>query len=545
MRTLIAIVFSISLSTFAAAPPRGADQLRNLAVFPEMSLNFNMGMRTEENHWVITDNSDASFEISQLARKLKSDPDNIETLLRLGYLLNEDNDTNGSEACREKVEKLCREQMAANPEDAVALDNLGDALSGLGRDDEAEAEYRKATLIAPNDWRCWVNLGNSLPSHRFLSMFPQNLHVQLTVGQPPPQAVLDYRPSPASLQIAENALTESSQCFDKALAIAPQEPEVYLQRAGYMIVSNWENLFFSYYSGKEKLDPSKWAMPQCSADAIANLKKAAELSPKNADYTGMAAFLEWMAAFTRAKSMNLTQDTLPEKTRQSIDNAMARLENLSQNPDERIAAGALEYLGMLNYVSGNSREAAVFLRRAVALDPTREQSWDILLGTTKTDADFPDEAVAICESRLKHNNSARNHLLLAKAYTHKNEWRDAAGEAEIAANLDTNNVIAPLMLAAIDLKLSANPEFMLKAKEQLDRASVLVRKGSGDESSQRWREMALNAAILFGLEATPDSEKLARQWLSLVLKHYPGDETASEILEALPGESPSTEAQDN
>lgn len=117
-------------------------------------------------------------------------------------------------------------------------------------------------------------------------------------------------------------------------------------------------------------------------------------------------------------------------------------------------------------------------------------------------------------------------------------------EAGIAGNLDTNNVIAPLMLAAIDLKLSSDMEFMAKAKEQLDRVSGLIsRMSSSDESWKRWREMCLDGAIFYGLQATPDSEKTARQGLNMVFKRYPGDETAKAILQALPVESPSTEAQ--
>jgi len=546
MKSLIAIIFFISLAAFAAAPPRGAEQLRDLVVFPEMSLNFNVSMQIEINHWVVTDNGDESYEVSKLAGKLKSDPDNCEALLRLAYLLSNNNDTNGCRVCCEKVVRLCREEVAANPEDGAALDDLGQALSGLGRNDEAEAAYRKATLVAPNDWRCWVNLGNFIPLGPFLSMFPENLHVQLTVGQPPPQAVLDYRPSSASLEKAENALNESSKCFDKAIAIAPEESEIYLQRAGYMMTSNWENPFFSYYRGTDKLDASKCARAQFSEEAIANLKKAAELSPKNPDYTGLAAFCEWTAAFTRGNTGDFTRDILPESARQSIDNAIARLESLSQNPDEHVAAAALEYLGLLNFLLGSPRTANSQLRRAIALDPMRARSWDLLLATTMKDADFPDEAVAICQSRLKYINSAQNHLFLAKAYTHKNEWKNAATEAEIAADLDKNNIIAPLMLAAVDLKLSADAEFIPKAKEQLDRVNgLLVRMVSSDESWQRWREMCLDGVIFYGLQATPDSEKAARQGLNMVFKRYPGDETAKAILAALPGESSSAAAQDN
>lgn len=547
MKSLIAIIFSISLSALAAAPPRGADQLRSLVVFPELSLGFNMGIGLEGNEVVIGENDDDSFEISELREKLKLRPDNCKTLLRLGYLLDNNYDTNGSQVCYERVAKLCREKVAANPEDTLALDDLGDALSGLGRDAEAETTYRKATATAPKDWRCWVNLGNFLPWNSFLSMFPENMRNQVGLGMQPSQVVLGYRPSPASLQKAQGALMEASQCFDKAIVIAPEEPDVYLQRAGYMMISNWANCFFSYYGGEQKPDSLNWASPQFSVQTVANLRKAAELSPKNPDYAGLAACFEWWGCAMRAKSANMTPEMLPETSRQSIDNGIARLENMSQSPNEHVAAAALEYLGVLNFVLGNPQMAAPQLRRAVALDPMRPQSWDVLLAAVvMKNADFPDEAVAICNSRLKYNNSGRNHLLLAKAYTHKNEWKNAAAEAEIAAGLDTNNVIAPIMLVAIDLKQSENADFILKASDQLDRASALVgRMSSGTESWKRWREINLDNAIYNALLGTPDAEKTARQCLDQVLKYYPNDQTAKAILDALPGESPSSEVQGN
>jgi tetratricopeptide (TPR) repeat protein len=357
---------------------------------------------------------------------------------------------------------------------------------------------------------------------------------------------LDYRPPQAALKKAEDALKETSQCFDKAIAIAPSGPEIYIQRAGFMTVSNWENRVFNYYRGEEKIDPSKWLMTQFSKETIANVKEAAELSPENFGYIGLGASFEWMAAASQGNSTNFTRNMLPEASRQSIDNAMAQLGNLSQNQDPKIAAGALEYLGLLNVVSGNSQVAVADFRRAVALDPTREHCWDMLLGAVSQDSDFPDKAVAICKSRLKYKDSAQNHLSLAKAYIYKNEWSQAANEAGIAASLDTNNIVAPLMLTAIDLKQSANPAILSKAGEEFHRAFELyMRLGSTPDSFQRWREAMLNEAIFYGLQATPEGEKTAKACLDQVLKYYPNDETAKEILEALPGEGPSIEAHDD
>ncbi|MGH7979846.1 MAG: hypothetical protein ACREE6_10760, partial [Limisphaerales bacterium] len=325
MKTLASAILCISLSAFAAVPPGGPDRLRELVIFPDTSLTVTIGMQFQENKWILQGTTDPSSEMSRLGKKLKSDPDNIQDVLRLGYLLGQKNDTNGSGICYKRALQLCRDKTAANAEDGLALDDLGEALSGLGHQDEAESAYRKATRISPDNWRCWVNFANFLLSDS-MSIFPTDARHALAPGQAPPRELLEYRPTLPALEKAEQSLADSGRCFDKAMAIAPKEPEIYFQRAGYMMLSNCENYLFSSFRNNQKMDSSKWAMLGFSAESTANLEKAAKLSPNNPDYIGLAAFFEWMRAVARANSAKITGNMLPEKTRQSIDDAIARLE---------------------------------------------------------------------------------------------------------------------------------------------------------------------------------------------------------------------------
>jgi hypothetical protein len=102
-------------------------------------------------------------------------------------------------------------------------------------------------------------------------------------------------------------------------------------------------------------------------------------------------------------------DSLPDTTRKFIHSAMTRLEGLSEDPDSKIAVGALENHGFLSMAFGNSPAAEADLRRAVVLDPTLESAWDFLIGALAESAAW-DETVAVCEARLKATDSARNHL---------------------------------------------------------------------------------------------------------------------------------------
>src|SRR5215469_13162699 len=272
MRTLIAAIFCLILPVFAAAPPRGSERLRELIVFPQMDVNFNLTMSFSGHEWMVFDSGETSGQISKLREELRQHPNDIPALLKLGNLLDSYSETNQSRVCYTQVEKLSRDKVTANPRDGLALDNLGEALTGLGKMDEAESVYRKATLVSSNDWRCWVGLGNFLPFRSFPSMFPENIRRQMIFSQAPPQETLDYRPPLEALKRAEDSLNEASLCFDRAIAIAPKESKVFFQRAGYMSVSNWQNCFFLHYRDSEKIDSSMW-FAFFSKDTIANLQK--------------------------------------------------------------------------------------------------------------------------------------------------------------------------------------------------------------------------------------------------------------------------------
>ncbi len=147
-------------------------------------------------------------------------------------------------------------------------------------------------------------------------MFPDNLKNKIEPAQALTQEILDFRPSVDALKHAEASLDEASRCFDRAMALAPKEPDVFFQRAGYMSESNWQSCFFRHYRDNEELDASQGFVSFCSPETIANLEKAAELDPKNYDYISLAAYFTWMGAFIQAKTHDdFTIDKMPDESR--------------------------------------------------------------------------------------------------------------------------------------------------------------------------------------------------------------------------------------
>lgn len=62
----------------------------------------------------------------------------------------------------EQVEEHLRHMIARNPLDADLQIGLGDALSGMARDDRAELSYRRATEVEPTYWQAYNALGRFL-----------------------------------------------------------------------------------------------------------------------------------------------------------------------------------------------------------------------------------------------------------------------------------------------------------------------------------------------------------------------------------------------
>lgn len=234
-------------------------------------------------------------------------------------------------------------------------------------------------------------------------------------------------------------------------------------------------------------------------------------------------------AKTAANTNSPLADILPDAIQQSIRDAMTRLENLSQAADKKAAAGALESHGFLTMTLGNIEGGLPDFRRAVALDPTREQSWDMLLGTS------PDsEWATLCEARLKAKDSARNHLLFGKMLAKEQKWGLAKAQAEAALKLESDNVAARQLLAALIIRQSTDDESLEPAKTHLEAIQELLAKlPASQEKSDRFREFMLNVILVNALWSYPESISGVRTALGSFLQDFPNDEDAGKIRAAL------------
>ena len=79
------------------------------------------------------------------------------------------------------------------------------------------------------------------------------------------------------------------------------------------------------------------------------------------------------------------------------------------------------------------------------VETTREQAWEVLLTVLVKSGAPPEELVKTCEGLLKSKNSARNRLLLAKAFIKQNKLNEAKVQIQAAARLEPENIL-PLFI---------------------------------------------------------------------------------------------------
>ena len=290
---------------------------------------------------------------------------------------------------------------------------------------------------------------------------------------------------------------ESEDCFNRAVLLAPKEPDVYLSRANIQSSYGMMDLLARIYRDRQPLKRSDVLELYCSEASVRDLNEAARLCPDDERVVATAAWLEISRALLQSKQQDpksdfSSLDNFPEKARNSIRAAMNHLEALSATPDKKRSAGALMNLGILEMMTGNSSGAKVDFRRAVALEPTREKAWEVLLTVLVQSSAPPEELVNTCEGLLKSKNSAKNRLLLAKALIKQNKLNEAKVQIQAAAMLEPENILPYLFAGAVSLKQSDVQANIPLATTQLTRAKDLLRKNA------RWRgeKKAVGVSIL-------------------------------------------------
>jgi tetratricopeptide (TPR) repeat protein len=464
-----------TLAPAAAAQTSQRDRLREAVQLPRITVYMvSWAFYQTKGGLCLRATDNARAEIAALRHSLVGDGSDADRYDRLAELYDEVKDEVHARQAREWVVVLLRHRLEVHPDDALAMSDLGQTLMDLERFEEGEALVRRAVQARPREAQCWMALGDAL--------VPLAMRELLDKGEKLPVYddferlagwLLEKRLSPQQIIHCVARVDEAKACMDRAVALAPDQAESYLRRAR-AVDDGWVLLraTLRYRQGAEPADIRR---ESTTGTFLRDVSKAAQLSPRQYIVQVWAV----MQAFRYAEAHG--SPPIPgwrghAAARQVIEEAVGRLERLAQTEDRELASTSCESLAWLYvFVFEDPEHAEKYLRRAIALKPTHEQMWDLLVGALGGSG-RNQEALAAGLEQLKHKDSARNRLLVAKAYESLNLLSKAQEQVQAALQIEPKDFLATVGKAALLLKQADNAGALAEAGVVLGRAEKLLAK---------------------------------------------------------------------
>ena len=512
------------------------DKLRQSVPLPRLDVNFvnfNFGNQPDAA-------PDEAGVRAQIAALEAAPPKTSQGLMQLGRLYWQVKDYAHSRATYASAIAISREATLADPDDLVSLSELCEALKGAGQLPEAEATLRRAVKIAPQNAGAWTKLGEVLLTQASQTLFPGQDGFTFDFGATKSfgglsEAQLDSRPTPEAIKRAQAFFDEAGASFERAVQVAPLDPQVYLERMGFRSRGAFFGGVLQTLSQRpDEAATLKVAMSNASqtmqvalfsTENVADLQAVARLKPDDVSANGAAAtstLLFSLARNGRQLPLKNGLDSLPASDVALIREAMGRLETLAGNGGGN-QAEALEVLGGLRFLLEDP-SATDTLRRAVALDPTRSQAINTLAVLLSKAKAF-DELVPLLQRQVQREDTARNHLMLAKVYDKMNRPQDVATQVSAAMERDPDDQSANLARFALLLRA----DDLAKANGQLVRTAKLLASPNKPSPTQT-SDFALLTGGFMALSGKTDT---AKQLFQRMVASDAQNEDAQKLLAAL------------
>jgi tetratricopeptide (TPR) repeat protein len=524
-----------ALTCIGAAPEQSAARLRSLAQMPKVTINLQITSFEAEHPERMLGRQELERRIASLKAELKAKEADGARWLELGRYLSAMEQNDEAKLAYGKAAKQLRAPAEANPRNVRLQTELADALWQSGGREEAERLFRAVAKEVPDSWLAWTRLAefcqagairgivasvqdtNASPGHT-ISLF--NVASQLKLKPAAPEKWEDWK----------RLNTESQQCLERAAKLAPDEPEVLLRQA---LAQNLADAFLGgLLEGRaSQATDRRTLIANIGSEAVCSAwGKLARRCPTNFAF---AAYWGWVEAspglyhYEGGKAL----DTLTEERRKNVLEALRMLEKIAGQGERLAAAGACESLSILRYmVTMEPERATADMRRAVELDPSREQAWDGLCVYAITTQNWL-ELVRVCEERVKKRDTARNRVLLAKAYEKAGQLSKGLDSAERALALDNKNVPAQLAVAALLARVPGEETKFERAIQILQGTGRQLHEVERTEEARTWtKTYFMNAAIFYALDGQKEeARKFLKSWDEVFGDDPEGREQVNEI----------------
>jgi tetratricopeptide (TPR) repeat protein len=520
--TLSAAVCVVLLSGTVAADEIDKDKLRQAVRLPSVSVQFGVWFNSGDGMILNGAEIDVADDIAAVEKSLKGDASDGPRLLNLVELYAKVKDKKKAEAAREKALALYREQVKARPDDGKLLGELGMALYLKDDNDEAEQTLRRALELAPKDWYPRVALGRLL-TERALEALVGKVDNLADLAE----LIRTRKPSAEIRAKSQEQMDEAMKCFNEAVKLAPEEPETLARRAVSRQV-------YIYY--RAALDPASGGKFNVfgmifSDELLADLDKLTRLRPDDYRTLAIAVIAEGLGFMAqcppeKVRGANSVIAVMPETLRKSIERKLARLDELADGKDRKLAAGAAEVRGIVYILLfQDDAKAEASLRRAIELNPARDQAWEfltLLLAMKEQHEKCAEAAVA----RIKQKDNARNRLMAAKAFAELGQWDKAEEQVRAGLKSEPEDMTCTLALAALCLKRDDRKR-LEEAGKHLDAVEKLMQKSTPDLARN---DYAATRGVFHVLDGDADR---GRELLREVLKRDRDHKTAKKAMIAL------------
>ncbi len=527
-------LFNLVTSARAAAPPGTQERLRHLVRLPRLSFTVEIGCGPSAGYYSVWS---ATPTMSDLGPTRPDSPAGIERAARAREVgirhLQAGAHERARTALKDALNQL-RALGAPQSADAAILADYARTLMLLGQFEEARREAYRATEMALGDSRAHATLARCLAASAVAEFAPASSSSESLADLRPSGLVSsEGRTAPAGADRARQLSQEALRAADQAVALAPQDAAVRLDRAVARAMDQLVRFLIEAPSAAE-LTPVRLQQAVFPAEALEDLRRAAELEPANARLLGTAAMVSVMAAVLERGVANIESllssgawSLLDESPRRQLRADLARLEDLSATGELSARATAQELVGVIQMLALSDFAAAeANLRRVLVSDPERESAWEALVLLLVTSNRFETLAAA-CESRLERRESARDHLLLAKAYSAVGDNAKVLTALEPARRRHPEDFNINLASAAALLRGAGDDTTLAQAAQLISRAE----KAAGNQATA---EQTANLLFLRGMFlALIDRSELARSHLERVLELDPGREEAREALKLI------------
>jgi MFS family permease/tetratricopeptide (TPR) repeat protein len=471
-----AVLLLLGRAARAQAGPARGQVLLELLELPQVTVSWDAPVEVMPRYGFILGKVDWKRELSRVQERLGQDPAVVDDWLRLGDLQVKVGDVPLAKKAYEKAVSLIRERLRQRDGDFELQMRLAEALSSAGRPQESQAILGRLSAARAQDWRLWSLKGT----------ITQDREGRLLLGDQPPRGggacakIARRSLDPETMRSARALGREAGADEDRAVALAPEEPEAYMGRINWRLA---DAALADCASGKSIGETDAVMQALLSHESVSDIGQVARLNSKDYRATAAAVMLEFM------NRMRGAGPSLGD-----LDTRIAALKAFQVDADSAAAGTVSEVLGVFELiVNRNSQEAEKDFRRALSLDPSRAGPWNLLSGILGTQQRWP-ELEELCLSRMKSSDSPMAHSLLAYALWRSGDFVGAVAPARLAAKMAPDDFRTHWRLGAALLR-STRASALSEAKGELDQAWELSAK-AGPEARA---DLAIARAIADGL----------------------------------------------